>query len=195
MSSTLLPERFTSGDFTSWLRHFEHCASANGWEYDVKLVKLPAFLQGPAAPYSDSFLDEEKSSLRLLTESLSRCFSPAVDREQFYRQFEEQTLWPGEDRSLFLWWLRDILQRARPDLSNTATDVLLRNQCVKGLPQSIRLRLLGLFYMSSCAVPCRAVPCRAVPCRAVPCRAVPCRAVPCRAVPSNFWLVRHSATI
>ena len=102
-SSTLLPERFTSGDLTSLLRHFEHCASANGWEYDVKLVKLPAFLQGPAAPYSDSFLDEEKSSLRLLTESLSRCFSPALDREQFYRQFEEQTLWPGEDRSLFLW--------------------------------------------------------------------------------------------
>ena len=143
MSFTLLPERFSSGDFASWLRHFQRCATANGWEDDVKLVKLPAFLQGPAASYFDSS-EEEKGSFAVLTDSLSRCFSPAVDREHYYRQFEEQTLRPGEDPALFMWRLKDMLHRAEPDLSDTAKDAMLRRQFLKGLPQSVRLRLLEL---------------------------------------------------
>ena len=142
MSSTLLPERFSTGDFASWLRHFERCASANEWDAATKLVKLPAFLQGPAASYFDSFTADAKSTYAKLTDNLLQSFSPAAEREQFYFQFDEQTLRPGEDPALFLWRLKELLERAEPDLSDTAKDALLRRQFMKGLPQNIRLRLL-----------------------------------------------------
>ena len=142
MSSTLLPDRFSTGDFASWLRHFERCASANTWDDAAKLIKLPAFLQGPAASYFDSFTAEEKSTYAKLTESLLHSFSPTAEREQFYSQFDEQTLRPGEDPALFQWRLKELLERAEPDLSDTAKDALLRRQFMKGLPQNIRLRLL-----------------------------------------------------
>ena len=115
----------------------------------MKFAKLPAFLQGPAAPYFDSFSDEEKCSSRLLTESLNFCFSPAVNREQFYQQFEEQTFLPVKDPALFLWCLRDNLERAEPHLSTTTTDALLCRQFMKGLPQSVSLgknKVLGVIW-------------------------------------------------
>ena len=139
----LSPERFSSGDFASWLSHFERCASANEWDAATKLGKLPAFLQGPAASYFDSFSTAVKSTYADLTDNLLQSFSPSAEREQFYLQFDEQTLRPGEDPALCLWRLRELLERAEPDLSDTAIDALLRRQFMKGLPQDLRLLLLA----------------------------------------------------
>jgi len=47
--STILPEKFESGDIVLWLRQFETCATANDWQAQDKLTKLPAFLRGRAA--------------------------------------------------------------------------------------------------------------------------------------------------
>ena len=112
MSSILLPERFSTGNFASWL-----------WDAANKLVKLPAFLQGLDASYFDSFTADAKSTYAKF-------------------QFDEQTLRPGEDPALFQSRLKELLERAEPDLSDTAKDALLRCQFIKGLPQNIRLRLL-----------------------------------------------------
>jgi len=131
MSSILLPERFSTGNFASWL-----------WDAANKLVKLPAFLQGLDASYFDSFTADAKSTYDKFTDHLLQSFSLAAEREQYYFQFDEQTLRPGEDPTLFLWRLKELLERAEPDLSDTAKDALLRCQFIKGLPQNIRLRLL-----------------------------------------------------
>ena len=102
MAASVLPERFSSGDFGTWLRHFNRCAAANGWSDGDRLSKLPAFLQGPAATYFDSLTGEEKESIAALSSSLSQCFTPVVERERFYREFESQNLRPNEDPSLFI---------------------------------------------------------------------------------------------
>ena len=142
MSSQILPERFSDGDFTTWLRHFDRCASANAWNDEKRLAKLPAFLHGPAAVYFDSLAAADKDTLPHLLDNLKNCFSPAANREKFYREFEQQALRPTEDPSLYLWRLKDLLRRAEPDLSADAFDALLRRQFMKGLPLALRLKLL-----------------------------------------------------
>ena len=142
MASNVLPERFASGDFSSWLRHFSRCALANTWSEETQLVKLPAFLQGPAASYYDSLAAADKTTWEALTSSLKRCFSPAVEQENFYREFEDSRLRPGEDPNLFLWRLKELLRNAEPDLTPSAFDALLRRQFMRGIPNDLRLKIL-----------------------------------------------------
>ena len=138
----ICPERFTEGDFISWLQHFERCAFANGWDETTRLAKLPAFLQDPAATYFESLTDEQKATHDGLIEGLKVCFSPAVDSERHYRAFESTTLRPSEDPALFLWHLKTTLHKAEPTLSDTASDALLRRQFMKALPSAVKLQLL-----------------------------------------------------
>ena len=44
---SLLPDRFTEGDFSCWLRPFKLCTLNSIWAEATKLLKLPAFLQLP----------------------------------------------------------------------------------------------------------------------------------------------------
>ena len=70
MASHILPERFTDGNFASWLKHFERCAAGNSWNTETRLSMLPAFLQGPAATYFESFTDDRKATYGDLVASL-----------------------------------------------------------------------------------------------------------------------------
>ena len=142
MAAQILPERFTGGDFMTWLRHFDCCSAANGWNNETRLTKLPAFIHGPAAVYFDSLEEEEENTLPKLLASLQRCFNPATNQEKFYQDFEQQALRPSEDPSLYLWRLKDLLRNAEPDLSDDAFSALLRRQFMKGLPLNIRNKLL-----------------------------------------------------
>ena len=51
--SAILPGKFDDGDFDAWLREFDACCAANGWQVtednDGKIIKLSAFLRGRAA--------------------------------------------------------------------------------------------------------------------------------------------------
>ena len=125
MATQIMPERFSGGDFTASLRHFDCCAAGYAWNTDTGLLKLPAFLHGPATAYFDSLAPEEKDTLAHLLGSLKKCFTPAVGREKFYREFDQQALRPSKDPSLYLWWLKDLLRNAEPELSNDAFDALL----------------------------------------------------------------------
>ena len=109
-----------------------------------KLIKFPAFLQGPACLLLWFLLRRRKGFLCSANRQPKPQFSPSADREHYYRQFEEQTLRPGKDPALFMWRLKDMLHRAELDLSDIAADALFRRQFLKGLPQSVRLRLLEL---------------------------------------------------
>ena len=142
MATNIIPERFSSGDFLSWFRHFERCAQANSWNEETRLCKLPAFLQGPAASYFESLDAGDRTTYQDLVDGLKNCFAPAVNREQYYREFEEHCLRPTEDPTLYLWRLKDALHLAEPDLSEDAFDALLRRQFFKGLPNVVQLKLL-----------------------------------------------------
>ena len=142
MASSVVPGRFNGGDFDHWLRHFNRCAIANGWDNAARLVKLSAFLQGPAATFYDTLADEAKDTYAHLTASLRDCFKPSVHRERYYEDFHSQELRPSENPSLFLWRLQELLHTAEPDLSKDAFNALLRRQFMRGLPRHLRLKLL-----------------------------------------------------
>ena len=142
MTSSVVPEKFDSGDIVSWLRQFECCASANSWNDTKKLAVLPAFLRGPAATYYHSLAADQKDSYANLTKHLREALCPAVDRERYFADFEQRVLRPQEDPSLFLWELKDILSKANPDLQAEAREALLSRQFMRGLPSLIRLKLL-----------------------------------------------------
>ena len=142
MASHILPERFTDSNFASWLKHFERCAAANSWNEETRLSMLPAFLQGPAATYFDSLTDDRKATYGDLVASLHECFCPHVHRERYYREFEDATLRPSEDTTLFLWRLKESLRAAEPTLSDSAFDALLRRQFMKAMPSALAMKLL-----------------------------------------------------
>ena len=141
-SITVVPEKFECGDFLRWPRDFECCASAKGWDAEKKLTVLPPFLQGQASSYFYVLKDDEKDSYTHLTSALRKCFCPKVTREQHYHEFEQRVLRPNEDPSLFLWDLHQLLDRTDPDLTEDAKTALLSRQFMKGLPSTLRLRLL-----------------------------------------------------
>ena len=70
----------------------------------------------------------DKASLGALTANLKQCFSPPVDQENFYREFEDSRLRPAEDPNLFLWRLKELLRNAEPSLTPSTFNALLRRQ-------------------------------------------------------------------
>ena len=142
MATSIIPEKFESGDISSWLRQFEVCAIANGWNNDKKLKILPAFLRGQAATHYFALDDDKKADYGELKKNLTSALCPPVDREKHYADFDNRFLRPNEDPSTYLWELKELLTKADDSLSADARDALLCRQVMKGLPEQLRLKLL-----------------------------------------------------
>eukprot|EP00794_Sanderia_malayensis_P005844 gene5844-biopygen4844 len=142
VASSILPSPFTSCRFGVWLRQFQRCAPANKWNGELQLLKLPSFLNGPAATYYETLSDGDKTSFESLIASLQNRFWPTTDLERYYREFEEHRLRPAEDPTLFLWRLKESLRNAEPGLSSPAFDALLHRQFIKGLPAKLQIKFL-----------------------------------------------------
>ena len=140
--ASILPERFDKGDFALWLRQYECCAVANGWTDEEKLAKLPAFLRGHAASHYFLFEEEQKDTYDHLIINLKAALCPQINREVFYREFEDRLLRHNEDPAIYLWSLQEILRKADPDLDAEAFDALLSRQFMRGIPERMKFKLL-----------------------------------------------------
>ena len=139
---TIQPEKFESGDIVTWFRQFECCATANNWSEEKRLRVLPAFLRGPAATYFHALPNDAKDSYQSLKDNLQASFCPMVDRERNFSEFESRRLKPGEDPTIFLWNLKELLTMADSSLQENAREALLSRQFMRGLPEGMRLKLL-----------------------------------------------------
>ena len=138
----MLPEKFESGDFVNWLGVFDVCAAANEWNADAKLVKLPAFLRGPALAYYNTLTVAQKNNYGNLTANLKGLLCPLVARAQYFQEFEHRLLRPEEDPALYLHDLQQMLLKADPNLDDSARNALLARQFMKGLSPTLRFKLL-----------------------------------------------------
>ena len=141
-TGSILPEKFEHGDFSGWMRQFECCATANGWNAAQKLQKLPAFLRGIAATHFHALDEDQKDTFEHLVANLQSALCPDVAREIYFREFEGRVLRDHEDPSLFLYSLQELLKKADSTLSDTATEALLSRQFMKGLADTMRFKLL-----------------------------------------------------
>ena len=141
-TTAILPSKFERGDFTIWLREYDACADANGWNAEAKIKKLPAFLRGEAASHFYTLDEESRESYADATKALKEAMCPPACKEVYYAEFEARLLKPGEDPRLYKWELEQILSKAEPEIAAGAKTALLTRQFMKGLPKSIRIKLL-----------------------------------------------------
>ena len=63
-------------------------------------------------------------------------------RKKFYSKFKNRPPRSGEDLAVYKWELEILLAKADPELSNDAKTALIQRQFMKGLPDTIKHRLL-----------------------------------------------------
>ena len=115
-SIAVVPEKSECGDFVRWLRDFDCCACANGWNDEKKLTVLPAFLWGQASSYFHTLIGDEKNTYEHLTSALCNWFCSKVAREQHCHEFEQRALRPNGEPSLSLRDLHQLRDRSDLDL-------------------------------------------------------------------------------
>ena len=146
MSTAILQGKFDDGDFDAWLREFDACSTANGWKVteasDAKILKLPAFLRGRAASNFYAIPEGEGRTYADAVKAMRRALCPPAKRENFFAEFELRALRPDEDPSVYKWELENILSKADPTLSNDAKTALLTRQFSRGLPPTLKLKML-----------------------------------------------------
>lgn len=146
MTSAILPGKFEDGDFDAWLREFDACCAANGWtataDRDTKILKLPAFLRGRAASNFYATPADERATYEDAVKALRLALCPVAKRENYYAAFEQRHLRSEEDPAVFKWELENILSKADPTLSIDAKTALLTRQFLKGLPDTVKFKML-----------------------------------------------------
>ena len=140
--TTILPTKCDGEDIVAWFREFDACSQANGWKDENKLKKLPAFLRGRAASHFYAIPDNEKTTYAAATQRLKEALCPLVERENYYALFDARLLRTGEDPSVYKWELEQLLAKADPTLGAEAQLALLSRQFMRGLPTTIRGKLL-----------------------------------------------------
>ena len=77
-----LPEILHDEDSRSWLKRFEVCAAANGWDEAKKLLRLPTLLRGRAWAVFDSLGEADTDSYEHLKAALLRRLSPDTEEDR-----------------------------------------------------------------------------------------------------------------
>ena len=142
MTTSVISEKFESGDISSWLRQVEVCAIANEWNNGKKLKILPAFLGRKAAMHYFALNDDKKADCGELKKSLTSVLCPPMDWEKHYADFNSRFLRPNEDPSTYLLELKKLLTKADDSLTADARYALLCRQVMEDIPEQLRLKLL-----------------------------------------------------
>ena len=99
-----VPGAFSDGDFGLWLRKFELCLTANGWEEDEMLKRLPKLLSGKAFVVFERLGEDKKESFKTLVESIKEAFggdATSSNEQEFRRRVRK----PAEDIQVFAYAL------------------------------------------------------------------------------------------
>ena len=100
---------------------------------------MPAFLRGIAPTQFYALSRDQEDSYGTVVRNLKAAFCPAVCREIFYANFSDRR---KRTTLFFLHSLREILEKADPNLSIDAKEAILARQFLTGLPLAMWLKLL-----------------------------------------------------
>ena len=106
------PEAFADGDVERWLRHFDTCATANGWGDATKGRVAPTYLKGRAWTVYERLTVADAGTYPALSEALKRVFSPnTAERRRLARKQFHDRVWRSPE-SLEL-YARDLERRSQ----------------------------------------------------------------------------------
>ena len=77
-----LPEPLVDDVARSWFKRYEVCASANGWNNQKKLLRLPTLLKGCSWAIYDSLQDEETDTYDHLKVAILKRLCPDTKEDR-----------------------------------------------------------------------------------------------------------------
>ena len=141
-----LPDSFSDGDIEQWLKKFDLCADANGWNTEdggTKQKILPTYLKGRAWVVYDRLTAEQKDTYAHLCTALKGVFSPptAERRRLSTRQFKDRNWKAGEPMEVYAGELERLIDKAYPELSAAIRQQQLTDRFIEGMPEFVRHEL------------------------------------------------------
>ena len=134
-----LPSTFSTGSIDEWFVRFDICSKANGWNDEMKALKVPTLLEGEALASWLELTEEEQADFKTLKKKLIAKMAPLPFTA--LEEFHARNLRPGEPLPLFTQDLKRLLQSAMPGLDENAGEQMLIHQFLTGLPTDISRQL------------------------------------------------------
>jgi len=134
-----IPKSFSEGNAREWFQRFDICCQANGWNDEMKALKLPTLLEGEALAVWLELSQEEQRNIATAKEKMIQKMAPTefISLEKF----QKRKMLPGEAISLYLHELKLLLDQAMPELAAEAKQQLLVHQFLTGLPVTVSQQL------------------------------------------------------
>ena len=129
-------------DWEEYISHFQLCSELGRWNEDEKMFALAASLKGPARTFYISLFEEEKGSYRNLVRQLSQRFGSTRQQSRWLSRLEDRLRKPDETIAALADDLRQMSQRAYPNLDGQAQEVLALNQLYKSITLEMKCRCI-----------------------------------------------------
>ena len=134
-----IPKSFSEGNAREWFQRFDICCQANGWNDEMKALRLPTLLEGEALAVWLELSQDEQKNIATAKEKMIQKMAPT--RFISLEKFQKRKLLPGEAISLYLHELKMLLDQAMPELAAEAQQQFLVHQFLAGLPVSVSQQL------------------------------------------------------
>ena len=138
-----LPEPLQDSDARSWFKRFEVCASANEWDAEKQLRRLPTLLRGRAWAIFDSLSDDQRDTYEKLKKALLERLDPDTDEDRLSARdkLARRQLRDGESVDELARDIEKLLEKASPGLPAAARETELRFHLSMALPEKISFQL------------------------------------------------------
>ena len=131
-----------TGDWEEYLSHFELCSELGRWQEQEKTLALAASLRGPARTFYISLPSRDKRSYQDLIHQLGNRFGSTRQRSRWLSRLESRTRQTGESIAALGDDLRQMSQKAYPNLDCVAQEALAVNQLYKSISLEMKCRCI-----------------------------------------------------
>ena len=139
----LKPEPYNgTEDWEEYLSHFQLCSELGRWTEHDRMLALAASLRGPARTFYISLSEEEKVSYRSLVEQLGKRFGSTRQQNRWLSRLESRRRKTDETIASLGDDLRQMAQRAYPNLDTQTQELLALNQLYKSISLEMKCRCI-----------------------------------------------------
>lgn len=139
----LKPEAFTGGDdWQEYISHFEVCAELGRWNDHERVLALAACLRGPARTFYISLPIESRQPYAVLVDKLEQRFGSSRQQNRWLSRFESRRRTSNESIAALADDLRQMSQKAYPNLDALAQEALSINQLYKSITLEMKCRCI-----------------------------------------------------